>query len=259
MNDGPATPPPKAPNATAKALRVLAAVSEPPGAHRLNEIVTGTALAKTSVYRLLRELIENGFVARDPSGAYRPDTGLQALAAKVNSTDDSKTIRALLTRLQRKTGNTIHYAVRMGDRAVYLDKVEGKDQSLLMASRPGKQIQLHTTALGKAIIAYMPEPQIRGYARRNGLPPATERSLTTIDALLADAEAVRERGFAIDDEENEPQIRCIAAPVLNPTHEPIGGVSVSTVVGLVTREQLMGFAHELINTTQAISKTLNTT
>lgn len=244
------------PNATAKLLLVLEAVSRAPGAHRLSDLVACTGLAKTSVYRLLGELIANGYVARDPGGLYRPDTNLRILAARVEATDRNKDARVVLTRLQEQVGQTVHLALRSGDRAVYVDKVEGPDQSIRMASRPGVIVQLHCTGLGKAILAHLPEDEVRRYAERNGLPPVTDRTITDIDALLAEGRAVRERGVAIDDGENERQIRCIAVPVLDRDRQPIGGISVSTVAALVPQEELLAFAGPLARAAAEIATTL---
>ncbi len=255
----PTSCPPSAPSpkATAKLLLVLEAVSRAPGVHRLSDVVACTGLAKTSVYRLLGELIANGYVARDAAGLYRPDTNLRILAARVEATDQSKDARAVLTRLQEQVDQTVHLALRSGDRAVYVDKVEGPDQSIRMASRPGVMVQLHCTGLGKAILAHLPEEEVRGYAERNGLPPVTDRAITDIDALLADGQVVRERGFAIDDGENERQIRCIAVPVFDRDRQPIGGISVSTVAALVSREELLAFAEPLERAAAEITTTLD--
>jgi IclR family acetate operon transcriptional repressor len=235
-------------NATAKVLRVLEVVSEPPGPHRLNTLVTRSGLAKTSVHRLLGELVESGYVERDALGRYRPARHLSVLAAKVMSGSMSNDVHSILTELQQEVGNTVHFALKTGHHAVYVDKVEGDEQPLHMASRPGMELALHATAIGKAILAYGPEADLRDYARRTGLPPVTANTLTSLPELIADGEHVRDRGYAIDNQENEPLIRCIAAPVFDQQHEPVGAVSISTVVALVDAEQLLSFAPQLIAT-----------
>ncbi len=244
------------PNSTAKLLRVLEAVCEPPSTHRLTTLVTTTGLAKTSVYRLLGELIDNGFVMRDGDGRYRPDTALKVLAAEVRADDDSKTIRTILTELQRRVGNTIHYAVRTSDHAIYMDKVEGAEQAIRMASQPGTELQLHSTAIGKAILANLPEDEVRAYAHRTGLPSSTSQTITTLKGLLADGRLVRTRGFAIDDQENENLIRCIAVAVPDSQGHPLAGVSISTVAALVPLEELQSYAEPLANAAREISAVL---
>jgi IclR family acetate operon transcriptional repressor len=235
-------------NATAKVLRVLEVASEPPGPYRLSTLVTRSGLAKTSVHRLLGELVESGYVERDTLGRYRPARALSVLAAKVMSGSMSNDVHSILTELQHQVGNTVHFALKTGQHAVYVDKVEGDEQPLHMASRPGMEITLHSTAIGKAILAFGSEADLRDYARHTGLPAVTAKTITSLPELIADGEHVRSHGYAIDDQENEPLIRCIAAPVFDPQHEPIGAVSISTVVALVDAEQLLSFAPQLMAT-----------
>lgn len=244
-------------NASAKLLRVLEAVADPSGPHRLSTLVERTGLAKTSVYRLLTELIENGYVARDANGRYRGATALNVLAAKVAGGEGQKTINSFLKRLQDDVGNTIHFALRAGDRAVYIDKVEGTDQPFRMASRPGNELALHSTAIGKAVLAHLSEQEVRGYAARTRLPASTNKTITEVGALLADGAEVREQGYSIDDEENEKMIRCIAAPVFNRAHEPVGGISISTVAAFVSDDQLLSYAPKLIATSALVTDALD--
>ena len=243
------------PNSTGKLLKVLESVSEEPGIHRLSTVVSATGLSKTTVHRLLSELVSYGYVKRDIAGMYRPASKFKILAARVGSTDDTKDIRRLLAQLQAQVGKTVHFALRSGDHAVYVDKVEGPDQSIRMASRPGVVVPLHSTALGKAMLSQLPTGAVRDYARRTGLPPATPKTITDVDQLLADRATVRERGYAIDDEENEPMIRCIAAPI-GDSNNHAGAVSVSTVAALVDKEELVSYAYPLIHAAAAVGKLL---
>lgn len=243
-------------NSTAKLLRVLEAVSEPSAPHRLSAVVARTGLTKTSVHRLLAELIDNDYVSRDATGRYRPARALTVLAAKVSSHNETNTIHSLLTQLQREVGSTVHFALRTGDKAVYIDTVEGHDQSIRMASRPGVEIALHSTAIGKAILANLPEAEVRRYAKQSGLPGASSRSLTTLDALTADLEKARARHFAIDDQENEDFIRCIAVPLFDQRHDPIGGISISTVATLVAYDRLTSYVPNLLETADQVAAAL---
>jgi DNA-binding IclR family transcriptional regulator len=90
-------------------------------------------------------------------------------------------------------------------------------------------IRLHTTAIGKAIMAAMPDETVRATLERTGMEARTPTSITDPEALLADLAAIRERGYSIDDEENEPGIRCVGAVVFDHTGRPSGAVSVSTL------------------------------
>ena len=244
-------------NASAKLLHVLEAVTDGSGEHRLSAIVASTGLAKTSVHRLLGELVANGYVARDGEGIYRASTGLEMLAAKVRRSDASMGMRRILATLQERVAQTIHFALRSGDSMVYVEKVEGAQQQIRMASMPGKRVSLHSCGLGKAVLGQLPEREVRRYAKRSGLPPTTDHTITDLQSLLGDLARVREQGYALDDEENEYQIRCIAAAVFNAEREPVGAVSISTVAALVPFETLQGFAGALIGTAEELGRELD--
>jgi IclR family acetate operon transcriptional repressor len=150
-----------------------------------------------------------------------------------------------LRRLQQGAGgNTVHLAVRVSDHAVYLHKVDS-DKPYEMRSRVGNLLWLHCTAIGKAILAYLPPDEVAAVVASAGLPARTPATITDLDALRAELAAVRERGFAVDDEENETTVRCIGAAILDRAGRPRGGVSISTVTFAVDRAELLGYAPQL--------------
>jgi IclR family acetate operon transcriptional repressor len=225
--------------AARKLLRVLEAVSNPGDAHRLGDLVAQTGLAKTSVYRILAELTESGYVTRNGDGTYAPGRALRLLALKTTAqTTHSGLVHARLLRLQGDVRNTIHFALRTGDTAIYIEKIEDTTQPFKIASRVGSQLALHSTAIGKAILAQLSEAEVRAYAARTGLPARTRHTLTEVDAVLTEVGDVRARGFAVNDEENEEHLRCLAVPVFDPQGNVIGGLGVTTIAPLVPREML---------------------
>ena len=241
-------------SAARKLLRVLEAVSSPSEAHRLSDLVKETGLTKTSVFRLLSELVDEGYVSRTTDGTYSPGRALRVLALRLakNSTDDSDQVRTRLKRLQEDVQSTIHFALRTGDWATYVEKVEDTAQPIRMASRIGAQIPLHSTAIGKAVLAYLPESEVRKYAAKTGLPRRTDKTITDVESLLADGELVRNRGYSIDDEENEEHIRCMATPVFDTRNNLLGGIGITTIAPLVTQQKLESFAPLLLTAARDI-------
>jgi DNA-binding IclR family transcriptional regulator len=240
-------------SAARKLLRVLEAVSNPGQAHRLNDLVRETGLAKTSVFRLLSELVDDGYVNRTADCAYVPGRGLRLLGVRLTSSkDESDPVRSRLTRLQEDVNSTIHFALRTGDWATYVEKIEDTKQPIRMASRIGAQIPLHSTAIGKSVLAYLPESEVRTYAAKTGLPRRTENTITDVARLLADGELVRRRGYAIDDEENEGHIRCMATPVFDSRHNPLGGIGITTVAPLTSQQILESYAPLLLTAARDI-------
>ena len=234
-------------NAARKLLRVMEAVSNPGAAHRLGDLVKETGLAKTSVHRILTDLIDSGYVTRTTDNTYAPGRALRLLALKITSqSPDADQIGNRLRQLQADVHSTIHFALRTGDLATYIEKIEDSAQPIKIASRVGAQIPLHSTAIGKAILAHLTESEVRGYAARTGLPARTSRTLTDVGWLLDDGALVRTRGFSIDDEENEEHIRCMAVPVFDAQHNLVGGIGITTIAPLVAREKLEAYAPLLL-------------
>ena len=243
-------------NAAQKLLRVLEAVSNPGGAHRLSDLVTETGLTKTSVFRLLGELSESGYVSHRSDGGYAPGRALRLLALKLTAaSDDTDPIGDRLRHLQADVHNTIHFALRTGDVATYVEKIE-ESTPIQIASRVGGQIPLHSTAIGKAILANLSESEVRGYATRTGLPSRTAFTITDVAALLADGRLVRNRGFAIDDQENEEHIRCMAVPVFDARQNLVGGIGITTIAPLVPREALESHAPVLMTAARDLTTLL---
>ncbi|HEY3750901.1 MAG TPA: IclR family transcriptional regulator [Pseudonocardiaceae bacterium] len=241
-------------NAAEKTVRLLEAATAPGGPHPLGEIAKAAGVPKASAHRILHTLVANGFLANDGAGRYPLGPRLRTLAAGVAAATAGARIDDLLADLNGLTGQTVHLALRTGDTATYTHKVDTQD-AVQMASRVGMRVPLHTTAIGKCVLAALPPADLAEVVAA-GLPARTPASLTTEAALLAELARVRASGFAMDDEENEPSIRCLAAPVCDAQGAVIGGVSVSTLTFLVPRDELLGWAAAVITTADEVSTRL---
>lgn len=207
-----------------KALTVLEALAEH---HRVTDIAAGTGLPKSTVHRILQSLVGWGFARTDGSGGYLPGPRILTLAGRVmNRFDPAQHADSALQYLRDQTGFTVHFAVRNGDEAVYARKLEGL-RPYQMASRVGMSLLLHSTSIGKAILAQLRDEDVTVITSRTGLERRTQHTITGLDALLGHLAEVRRRGYAIDDEENEAGIRCVGAPVFDHTGTVMGGISVS--------------------------------
>jgi IclR family acetate operon transcriptional repressor len=223
-----------------KAMRILEALAVPEGPHRLMDVARRAAVPRSTAYRVLATLTAEGFAENCGDGRYGIGGRLGGLGAQIVSVV-SAGVGPVLRRLQQGAGgNTVHLAVRVGDHAVYLHKVDS-DKPYEMRSRVGNQLQLHCTAIGKAILAHLPPDEVEAVVATAGLQPRTPATITDVGTLHAELAAVRERGYSVDDEENEPTVRCIGAVVLDRAGRPRGGVSVSTVTFAVERAELLGY------------------
>jgi IclR family acetate operon transcriptional repressor len=228
---------------TDKVLSVLEAVVRPDGPHSLGEIADRAGLAKSSTHRLMGLLVEHGWVDARGAGRYGIGAHLRTLAAQVTSSDGPG--RKILDELHTAVGgHTVHAALRSGDNAVYIQKRDG-GRPYQMASRVGMSLQLHSTAIGKAILSRLLTVEVEAVIARTGLPGRTEATITRRGDLRRELAAVRAQGYAIDNEENETAIRCIAVPFGNSYGTVLGAVSVSTLRPLTTLDQLRRFRRPL--------------
>ncbi|GGN20501.1 IclR family transcriptional regulator [Streptomyces fuscichromogenes] len=239
-------------NATDKALNLLEAASAPGYPHRLGDIATAAGVPKASAHRIVNYLVTAGFLASDGSGGYGPGPRIRALAARITQgCEEDQVMRAELEVLGRRIGHTVHMGVRTGDAVTLLVKVSGPN-AVQDSSRVGQQLALHTTAIGKCVLAGLADGELTALVARLGLPPRTENSLTDLAELRAELAKVRARGFALDDEENEPGVRCLAVPVRNAKGTVVGAVNVSTIAFLESREALVGWADTVRTTAEAL-------
>ncbi|WP_079154453.1 IclR family transcriptional regulator [Streptomyces subrutilus] len=242
-------------SALEKSLRILEAVAAPGGPHRLAEVTAAAAVPKSSTFRILASLAEQGFVRQEGDGRYGVGPRLRGLSALVSGGEPASIGRILDELRQAAGGQTVHLALHSGRTVTYVRKLES-EQPFRTASRVGMRMPLHTTAIGKSILAHLPEEEVRELLTATGLAPRTERTVTSKEALYAQLAEVRSRGFALDDEENEPSIRCIGAPVLGADGRPVGGVSITTVTFLVSREEIEAYAPALLAAARALAPLL---
>jgi IclR family acetate operon transcriptional repressor len=118
------------------------------------------------------------------------------------------------------------------------------------------RLPLHSTGIGKAILAALPEDEALALLERTGMPRRTPNTITTARAMREEMRRIRARGFAIDDEENEANIRCVAAAVYGHLGRPVGGVSVSTLTFELSAEGAAALAPEVMETAARISAAL---
>jgi len=211
-------------NASEKVLVVLEALVMD---RRLGDLAVSTGLAKSTVHRILQTMVREDFATVDDSGGYLPGPRLTGLAGRVVGRLDALVgADPVLRRLQQSTGATVHLAVLSGDEAIYVRKLEAS-KPYRMASRIGMAIPLHCTSIGKAMLSCAPREYVEALVARTGLARRTPNTLTSIEALQANLDEARERGWAMDDEENETGVVCAGAAVRDHTGRVTAGVSVT--------------------------------
>jgi DNA-binding IclR family transcriptional regulator len=226
-----------------RALDLLEALATG-GEFGVTELANRTGLVPSTVHRLLATLAKRGYVAQSAeSGRYR--LGYKVAEIGAGFGEGLARLRAVahphLESISRETGETVNLVVLDGDRVVYVDQVEGT-RRVRMFTAVGTAALAHTTGAGKAILAFgPPEALIELYGGREPLARLTPATLVTIAALGDDFARIRARGYALDEEEHEIGVGCIATPVLDDGGRPLAAISVS---GPSTRV-LRGNADEL--------------
>lgn len=241
-----------------RTLDVLEALIERGGAS-LGEVSEATGIPKSATYRVLQSLCERGYATQEQAaGRYRVGPRVLRLAqAGLEGVELRAVARPALERLAGATGETVHLVVPESDGVVYVDKVES-NQTVRMASRVGMRGEMHSTGVGKAILAALPDEQVRALAGRTGLPPRTSRTITSVKALVAELERVRARGYAIDDEENEDDVRCVAMTVRDALGRPLGAVSISAPAYRLSKERMTRVVPLLRDTVAVIEEACRT-
>jgi DNA-binding IclR family transcriptional regulator len=157
-----------------------------------------------------------------------------------------------LRRLVAETEETAHLCILEQARVIYIDKIEPA-RSVRMITRVGSSNPVHCTSVGKAMLAFLPEDKINDIIRKTRFERLTSRTISSPEALRAEIEKTRRRGYAVDDEELEEGLRCIAVPLLDAQRQPVAAVSVSGPSFRVTAQKLPAIANHLLQCVRGIS------
>ncbi|MGW2508218.1 IclR family transcriptional regulator [Streptomyces scopuliridis] len=210
-----------------KAMEVLEALVQPGSPHRLGEIASRTGLAKPTVHRHLRTMAEHGFAEPAEGGSYRPGPRLLGLAAA--ALDDSRVLeltRPALADLRRRTGHVAFYAARHARDAVYLEQSEPA-REYRMNTRPGHRSPLYACGVGLAMLSALPADECADVLDAPGLEARTPCTLTDPAALRTVLAEAALRGYAVDDEYDEQDVRSVAAPVVDAEGRVVGAIGIS--------------------------------
>jgi DNA-binding IclR family transcriptional regulator len=212
----------------AKALALIEALAANSHPLTANQLSRGLKITRPTVYRILSTLAEHGFVIREEGGpSYRLSFKLLDLGQRVlEGTDLLGAARAALRKLGAQCHETVHLAVPENGRMVYLDKLEGTGP-FCTHSRLGRSVPMHCTALGKAVLAFLPPQKIQMVLMRHGMPKHTPRTIIRLPCMERELARIRRLGYAVDDVEFEEGVRCVGAPIFNHSGTPLAAISVS--------------------------------
>jgi len=223
----------------------------------MTEISEKLGLYPSTIHRILDTLKHWGYVEQDPkTQKYRLGLKLLELGmAKLHQMDLVKEAAPYLKKLVRKCNETVHLGVLEEGEVLYVAKEESS-QTIRMISYIGKRAPLHCTALGKVLLAYLPEEERKKILEEKELHRLTEKTITDKRELEKELNKVREQGFALDREENEKNVCCVATPIRNHYGRVIAALSISSPTFRLDKKVQNNLKEALIQTSREISMRL---
>lgn len=221
---------------TQRSLDIVETIREMDGA-RLTELADRLDLPNSTVHNHLSTLMERDYVLKD-GDVYRVSLRFLDLGEHArNRRKVYELAKPEIKELADETGEIANLLVEENGWGVYLWSSEGEN-AVPLDIAPGKHVHLHATALGKCILAHLPDKRVEEIIDRRGLPAETDATITDPDALMDELETVREQGYAIDDEERLPGMRCIGTTVKSESGNVIGAISVSGPTSAMPMDRL---------------------
>ena len=239
---------------TAGILQVLADARSSLGPAQIAEQLS---LHKSTIHRLLAALERHGYIRRQPgNGKYSLGLKLFELGSRaVAGLDLREPAQSILERLVSETGETAHLCVIDGGQMVSVAIAESS-RTVRTPATVGRRSPLHCTAVGKAILAFLPERALRALLKQQPLRKFTSRTLVTRAALMAELARIRARGYAIDDEEIEEGLRCVGAPVRNYSGAVVASLSIAGPAFRLSRARLPLLAEAVTDAAERLSADL---
>lgn len=226
--------------ALTRGLTLLERLAESEGSVSLTDLAQQVGLAPSTTHRLLTTLERLGYVQQvGELGLW--SVGVKAFTvgnAFLANRDLTTQAHLFLRRLMEQSGETTNLAVPDDGEAVFVAQVECREMMRMLA-RIGSRAPLHASGVGKAMLSAMPAGAVSEVLHKHGLPRYTPYTLDSPGKLRAALEAVRKRGYAIDDEEHALGLRCVAAPIYDEHSELLAAISVSGPKPRIPDERLL--------------------
>jgi DNA-binding IclR family transcriptional regulator len=244
-------------NSILRASRILRCFLEEKTHLKISELARKLGLDRSTTYRILLSLERCGLVAKDErTGEY----SLGMAAFEIGNTylrqmDFIQASKPIMMELAAKVQETVHLAVLSGTEIVYVDKVDSP-RALGIMSKIGQRGHLHSTALGKVLLAFQPEEESSRIMKQIKLKPFTPNTISSKAKLTEELRKIRRRGYAFDFKESEPDVECIATPIRNHLGETVAALSISGPQRKINTPQEKQYIDQVIEATSFISSKL---
>lgn len=240
-----------------RALNLLDLLASTSAGLNLSMISRKLNIPKSNAYYLVTTLAKRNFVRRSPDRrVYLLGTLAPSFAKSSRAEADLKKLCSpYIQSLSKKLGMTAQIGVLEGAEARIIERSELPGPRL--DSWVGRHFDLHCTAIGKALISYLPEPEVENLFRTRGLPKHNVNTVCSLEVLKSHLAETRRRGFATDDEEHELGVRCVASPIFNHLATVIAAICVFTPASQLLRAEMQALGVEVTKVAREISRALN--
>jgi len=240
-----------------KALNVLEMIAQA-GAIRLSTMAETTGYPPATIHRILGVLVQRRYVRQDPSNRkYMLSLKCLDISSKVKDNLEIITAaRPVMQKLMERAGETVNLVCFEDMEAVYVDQISNTKSLLRMFTRVGARVPLHSSGVGKAFLASRPPAEVLDYFRSAKKVCYTENSLVKEDEFLKDIEETRTRGYAVDREEFEDGVGCIAV-VITQKGAVAGAMSISGPSSRLFGASTAQLATEVVRSAAAVSQRLS--
>ncbi|HET7184773.1 MAG TPA: IclR family transcriptional regulator [Terriglobales bacterium] len=221
-----------------RTIAILEAVAARSSGMSNAEISRKLDIPKSSASYILRALERHGYLRRDGDNKYR--LGLKVLnlgRGALSAVDVREVALPMMRSLVEHVHITSHLAILDGTQAVYVERVEAPG-FIKMDTWVGRRMEIYSTSVGKALVSHLPEERVLAILRDRGMKRRTPTTITNPTRFLRELETVREHGYALDDEENNFGVRCVAAPVFNAAAEVEAALNITGTTQQVNKDTL---------------------
>lgn len=253
--------PTKANQSVEKVLQIIETLADGGEPMRLIEIAGRVHMPSSTVLRMLNSLIEHGYAYQEEKS---PRYGLTLRFAQIGNRvlerfDIRNIVHPYLGKLVQKSGETACLAVEQDMHVVYLDVVENPNGVMKIRQAIGKSAPMHATGCGKLMLAQYSHEKLEKYVEQNGLPSFTSYTITSLPALEKALDSVRTQGFALDDQECEIGVRCVAMPLLGYQQKLLAAICLTGPIYRMSYQYIEEVREMLQEATTEINKQLQYT
>jgi DNA-binding IclR family transcriptional regulator len=251
-------PPTGSVQSIARALDIIETLSTNSQGMTLSDLASSTGLNISTAHRMLNTLAKRGFAGKDlTSGKYRLTLRLFEIGSRVSGIMDLLSVtRPLLDDLSSFSQEIVHLVKRDGNDVLYIYKTEPPQQLVRMISCVGHRDPMYCTALGKSILACLSTQEVEEIWDHSTHTAFTANTITSLSNLQQQLQVIRAQGYAVNNEEHEPGVRCIAVPIQDWEGKPIAAVSVSAPISRMNQSNIDRILPRLKDLSESVSRLL---